>query len=59
MDNEQYLTKKEAAAFLKVTERTVDRYAAKGILGVYRIPSLANGIVRFKRSDIESLLETK
>jgi excisionase family DNA binding protein len=48
-----YLTAPEAAALLRVTERTIARFKASG-----RLPSLRLGpYVRFRRADVERMLE--
>jgi excisionase family DNA binding protein len=48
-----YLTAPEAAALLRVTERSIARFKADG-----RLPSLKLGpYVRFRREDVEKLLE--
>ena len=54
-NNSPYLTRKEAAEMLGVTERTVDRYAAAGSLTVYRLPP-TNRFTRFSRTEVEALL---
>jgi excisionase family DNA binding protein len=48
-----YLTAGEAAALLRVTERSIARFKASG-----RLPSLRLGpYVRFRREDVEKMLE--
>jgi excisionase family DNA binding protein len=48
-----YITRKEAAAKLRVTLATVDKYAKAGIIQSYRI----GGRIRFKSSEIEKAFE--
>lgn len=48
-----YLTIKEAAEYLRVTERSIMRFRASG-----RLPALKlSGFTRFKREDVAKLLE--
>jgi excisionase family DNA binding protein len=50
-DDDEYLTPEEAAALLRVSRRTVERYAKQGRIGRYR-----KGFrVLFKRSEVEQL----
>lgn len=48
----QYLTRKEASAFLGVSISTIHQWCKKGILKPYRIGNR----VRFKKKDIEETL---
>ena len=50
---EPLLTPAEAAAILKVSVRTLDRYQADGYIQPHRTPT---GRRRFRRSDVEALL---
>lgn len=47
-----WLTADEAAAYLQVTRRTLDRYRAEGRLAAYRVGPRA---VRFRASDLDDL----
>jgi excisionase family DNA binding protein len=47
------LTKKDCAALLHVTERTIDNLRERGQLPFVKL----GAIVRFRRSDIEGVLE--
>lgn len=48
-----YLTRSEAAAKLRITLSTLDKYAKAGIIQSYRI----GGRIRFKSTEIEKALE--
>lgn len=48
-----YLTRSEAAAKLRITLSTLDKYAKAGIIQSYRI----GGRIRFKSNEIEKALE--
>lgn len=48
-----WLTKREAAAWTRCDERTINRYIAAGKLPAYR---LGNRSIRIKREDLEALL---
>jgi excisionase family DNA binding protein len=49
---DEYLTRKEAAQYLKVHPYTLDRWVKAGRLKAYRGP----GIVRFKQEDLDQAL---
>jgi len=51
--NDEILTLKEVAAYLKLAEKTAYRLAAKGKLPGFKV----GGSWRFKREDIESWIE--
>lgn len=52
LEDSTYLTIKEAAEYLRVTERSIMRFRASG-----RLPALKLfGYTRFKREDVEKLL---
>lgn len=50
----QYFTRHEAAAYLRVSVRTIDRYADDGKLPAFRIKGIQS--VRFKRADLDALV---
>jgi excisionase family DNA binding protein len=47
-----WLTKSESAEYLRVDERSIERYCELGILPGYRI---GPRLVRFRRSDLDAL----
>lgn len=50
----KYLSPAETSECLRVTDRTVRNYVARGILPAYRISG--SRLVRFRREDVEALL---
>jgi excisionase family DNA binding protein len=52
--SEELLTSTEAARLLRVSKSTIARYVRLGQLRAYRLPS---GYLRFRREDVEALLE--
>ena len=50
----ELLTRAEAAELLRVSETTVDRLIASGLLPAYRV---YRGCIRLDRADVESYLE--
>jgi excisionase family DNA binding protein len=54
-DPDQFVTKAWATKHWGVSEDTVERFVARGILPAYRIGKGRN--VRFKRSDIDALAD--
>lgn len=50
-----WLTKEEAAEFLRVRPRTIDRWVAEGIIMKYRIADLQS--VRFNKEELETLVQ--
>jgi len=52
--SEQWLSSAEAAARLGISVRTLQRYTKQGRLASSRLPS---GVSRFRRSDVEALLQ--
>lgn len=48
------MTKAEAAAYMRVTPRTIDRWAAAGRIKRYRVG--ASQSVRFKRAELDALV---
>lgn len=55
MDETKWLTKNEAAALLRVQPRTIDRWAAEGMITKYRIEGIQS--VRFDRDELASLVQ--
>ncbi|HIF9434229.1 TPA: helix-turn-helix domain-containing protein [Photobacterium damselae] len=53
--NDQILTLKEVAAYLKLAEKTSYRLVSEGKLPGFKV----GGSWRFKREDIEALIEEK
>jgi excisionase family DNA binding protein len=52
-----HVTKKEAAAMLGCSTRTIERMVEAGELVAGRIRKVPNARVRFRRSDVRALLE--
>lgn len=50
-----YLSVRQAADFISVSQRTIRRYIEQDILPAYRIPG--SNTIRIKRKDLEALLE--
>jgi excisionase family DNA binding protein len=46
------LTKTEAAAYLRVSRRTLDRFRAAKLLPSFKV----GGVVRFRREDLDQLV---
>ena len=53
--NDQILTLKEVAAYLKLAEKTAYRLASEGKLPGFKV----GGSWRFKREDLEAWIETQ
>jgi excisionase family DNA binding protein len=51
-DDDQWLTRTQAAERLRVNVRTVDRWVQRGMLARYETPS---GRARFKAEDVDML----
>jgi excisionase family DNA binding protein len=49
---DEYLTKREAAKYLKVSPRTINRWVKEGRIQAYRGPLQ----LRFKREDLDKAL---
>lgn len=49
ISHQTFLTKAEAAQFLRVSVRTVDNWMRRRLIAYYRV----GGTVRFRRSDLE------
>lgn len=57
-----WLTKKEAAKYLSMCERTIDNLESEGLLAgrrVYRRPHGKKPIVRYKQGDLDNLFERR
>lgn len=61
MTAKRYLTKKEAAVEIGVHVNTLQRYIAKGLLPMIRLPTTTDGegsgVVRIDREDIDRLMQ--
>lgn len=53
----ELVTKKEAAEFLRVTERTVDNYVIQGLLTAYYPGGIAAKTVRFRLEDLKNFFK--
>lgn len=51
---DEWLTQAEAAKYLRVTDRTVRGYIARGILPASRVRG--SRLIRIRRSDLDALL---
>jgi excisionase family DNA binding protein len=54
--NDRWLTRAEAAARLRVSPRTIDRYAQLGYITRLKTPT---GLVRFREHDVEALIQER
>lgn len=54
MADSPWMTRAEAAAYLRVVERTIDRYAEAGRLKRHRVEGLQS--VRFSRAEVVALV---
>jgi len=54
---QQNFTREEAAAYLRMGLRTLDRYAAKGLLRRVKIGEGPKATVLFRRVDLDAFLE--
>jgi len=55
-DRQQWWTRREAAEFLRLSERSIDRYARTGLLTPVRI---AGTSVRFPREEVMRLIDAR
>jgi predicted site-specific integrase-resolvase len=57
--NEEYLTKREAALILKVSERTINRYMAKGYFKAIHLGdgNYGKGLLRIYKSSFDKFLK--
>ena len=55
-DHEGLLDKTEAAKFLHISPRTLDAYMRQRRIPYYKFGGGRNAVVRFKRADIETIL---
>ena len=53
--NDEILTLKEVAKYLKLAEKTAYRFAAEGKLPSFKV----GGSWRFKRTDVENWIESR
>ena len=57
-----WLSKKESAKYLSVSESTIDNFESAGMLDPRRIylkPGAKRAIVRYKQEDLDALLERR
>ena len=52
--NEELITRQEAAALLRISIRTLERWEQSGRLSPTR---LSPGVVRYRRADVDRLIE--
>lgn len=51
-----FVTRKEAAKFFKVSERTIDRWIKAKVLKAYKLGVGRNSSVRIKKSEVKKFL---
>ena len=56
-DTHHLLNKKEAAAFLNIHPRTLDGWVCRRLVPFYKLGRGRNAPVRFKLSDLDTMLE--
>lgn len=54
----EFLTRKEVAKYLRVHERTVDRWIESGNLKGYKLGTGRTALLRIPKSSIEKFLKT-
>jgi excisionase family DNA binding protein len=52
----EFLTRKEVAEYLRVHERTVDRWIESGSLGAYKLGTGKTALLRIPKSEVEKFL---
>ena len=57
-DRDGLLDKAEAAEFLHISPRTLDAYMRQRRIPYYKLGRGRNAVVRFKRADLEAILDT-
>ncbi len=55
---QRLLTKKQVAAILQVSPRTVERYVKAGLLSEYRLHGAQNAPTRFSADEVERFIES-
>lgn len=55
MENVQWFTRKEAAAYLSIHPSTIARWVRQGLLKPHRIEGTQ--IIRYKKADLDNLLK--
>ncbi len=53
-----FLTRKEVAKYLRVHERTVNRWVENGLLKAYKLGKGRTALLRFPKSEIERFLKS-
>jgi len=53
----EFITRKEAAKYFRVHERTIERWVRSGILKGYKLGAGKNAILRISKSEIKKFLE--
>ena len=54
----EFLTRKEVAKYLRVHERTVDRWIESGSLKGYKLGTGRTALLRIDKSSVEEFLKT-
>ena len=57
-DHDGLLDKTEAAKFLHISPRTLDAYMRQRRIPYYKLGRGRNAVVRFKRADLDAVLNT-
>ena len=52
----EFITRKEASEFFRVTERTVDRWIEKGLIKAHKLGDGRNSSLRIPKSEIKKFL---
>ena len=56
LSQSEWLTAREAAAYLKVAQRTLVRWARSGRIPAHKLSGLSRVTWRFRRSEIDAML---
>jgi len=57
--NHKYLTRKEAAEYLRCSPRTLDELAACGLIPYIKVNKSRNGKVLYRREDLDDFLNER
>lgn len=52
----EFLTRKEVAKYLRVHERTVNRWVENGLLKAYKLGKGRTALLRFSKKEVERFL---